>query len=219
MNIKQQTYSLVREISSILISDGLYAYEDKINGKIADIGICDEKEFNRDLDYNERRNYSKFTLWKKEVREVHRSNLFGRIDFKPYLISNPYEYLQDNNLEEVELLRFDYASHSIFDLNDKKLPRAQHFDYIEAQIHDGCYNLKLILELLEKRNDIQFLTKGIVPIPYYNQDDQQQNYIEFIWIPSDEDFKKVFQHSFSWDITKKIKELIFGFPEPRNLYE
>ena len=218
MNIKQQTYSLMREISSILISYGLYAYKDKINGELVDMGICDEKEFNRDLNYNERRTHSKLSLWKKEVREIHRANLFGRIDFKPYLISNPCEYLQDNNMEEVELLRFDYASHSIFDINDKKLPRAQHFNYIEARIHDGCYDLKVILKILEKRNDIQFITKGIAPIPYYNQDDQQQNCLEFIWIPSDEDFEKVSQHEFSWDITKRIKELIFNFPEPKNLF-
>ena len=219
MNIKQQTYSLVREISSISISDGLYAYKDKINGELVDTGICDEKEFNRDLDYNERRTHSKLSLWKKEVREIHRANLFGRIDFKPYLISNPCEYLQDNNMEEVELLRFDYANHSIFDLNDNKLPRAQYFNYIEAKIHDGCYDLNFILEILKKRNDIQFLKNGITPIPYYNRDDYQQNYLEFIWIPSNEDFEKVKDCSLSWDITEGVKKYVFGFPEPKNLYE
>ena len=116
-------------------------------------------------------------------------------------------------------MRFDYSNHSIFDLNDNKLPRAQHFDYITAKIHDGCYDLKLILEMLEKRNDIQFLKNGITPIPYYNRDSQHQNYLEFIWIPSDEDFEKVKDCLLSWDIAEGVKTFVFGFPEPKNIYE
>lgn len=74
------------------------------------------------------------------------------------------------------------------------IPKSVHFDYINGNVHNGCYNLEEVLKILENRKDITINrdkhTFAIRDIPHYNADYTKDLYIEFTWHPTNEDWIK-----------------------------
>lgn len=88
-------------------------------------------------------------------------------------------------------------NHTVWNVTKtEQYPQAIHFNYIQALMDDSNYDLKGVMSVLEKRNDIEFVTeryddKIIKDIPYYNQDEDRTQCVEFKWAPSDEDFNSL----------------------------
>jgi len=213
---KEIIYTTKREIEYLPIINEFYAYKEKIiignNKPIIKEGIT--INIIDSIQQEEPIIQSEYNLYEENILEFARSNLFGHVKtwekFMEYKIKNPFTYFQENNLSQVKLLYLRSYDHTIRDINNKKLPTAIYFDYIEAGIHDGDYDLKEVLDILKERNDIIFLKDGIISIPYYNSDEERNEYLEFIWTPSNEDFDKIAECVNSWDRYNKIKTEIFG---------
>jgi hypothetical protein len=113
------------------------------------------------------------------------------------------------------LVRADTGSHMLFDRAGDVLPVAVHFDYISnGGITDGRYDLKRLAAHLLSRDDICVLprSKGwrtdeadqegratrvdecIVDIPYYNRERGCTQTIYFRWMPTREDYRRMWQH-------------------------
>jgi hypothetical protein len=140
-------------------------------------------------------------------------------EFEKLYIKNPYDVIERG--EKVVLLFFKFFDHTIRDLNDNLLPVALYFDYIQGHITNNRYNLTTIAEILQARNDIEFVFdkkqpgKIIRDIPYYNADSECYACIEFIWYPTTKDFNTIREqlkkrHTERWSI---IRENIFKFPQ------
>lgn len=157
-------------------------------------------------------------LFKKELRTIIRTtpmgfdSVFGKIE--ECEISNPYSYVLENGLEDVEIFFLFYYNHSVFDFEGNMLPKAIFFDYISGHMDNGHYDLELVFEELKKRNDIDWLTSEpkIESIPYYNASRNRNKCLKFVWMPSDEDFETI-KHSLdkSFGRHDAIASTIFGF--------
>lgn len=214
---KEILYTIKREIEYLPVINNFYVFKEKItignNEPVIKEGITTNVV--NDIKQEEAIPISEYRLYNKEILDFARKNLFSRQEtlkkFEEYQVKNPFTYFSNNELKDVKLLHLHYYDYSIRDINNKKLPTAIYFDYIQAGMHNGIYDLKEVLEILKQRNDIKFLKEGIISIPYYNSDDYHSKYLEFIWIPSDEDFDKVADYGV--DKYNKIKTEIFGLKE------
>jgi hypothetical protein len=149
----------------------------------------------------------KYTLYKKEVRDVVRRYPYGWdklfAGLKEMHIDNPYSYLQENSYETVELLHYSGHDGNLYDMTKTAQPKAIHFEYISAHMNNRRYDLEEVVRTLEKRDDIIWVDQRktweklgedgskIQSIPYYNAEEDMTHCLDFIWTPSDEDFKKV----------------------------
>ncbi len=147
----------------------------------------------------------KFALYKPAIREIVRTVLWGSEDFnkqcEEFLVLTPYTYFTDYGMEGVELLCLSWYDHNLYDINKVIQPRAMYFNYIDAHMNNRCYNLEEVVQVLEARDDIEWLDsrhpwereyKGrIMKIPYYNTEEGYTHCIEFMWKPTEEDFAKV----------------------------
>lgn len=188
-------YNIKRVIETIELENELVAYKETtfINDKAQGIteGITNKEDLKIELNLPIKN--SRFQLYKSEILEFCRKNLYWNIleNLNKFSISNPYTYLSENKNAKYILLDFDTCSHLIYDINRNLIPSAIYFDYCTAHIDNEHYDLEESLKILKTRTDIKFLKEGIQKIPYYNQDEDRTECLEFIWMPSDEDYKKI----------------------------
>ena len=210
-------YTVKREIKTIPITDEICAYKEKIimtnRNPVYKQGIS-LKDIVENIVLNEQIPQCKYKLYSDEVKEFSRCNLFGRSynEMMKYHIKKPYDYIEANGLNDVELLNISFSDYNIYDISGKKLPKAILFNYSEGFINNEKYNLDKFLNLLKKRNDIIFLKDGIIDIPYYNADEKCNKCLEFIWCPSNEDFEKIAELS-SYQMRMAVCENIFGIKQ------
>ena len=91
------------------------------------------------------------------------------------------------------IVRFDNASHMIFDVHDNALPVGIHYEYIQGSINDKYYDLHKLRKYLSERGDIMELSE-ISPIPYYNKGDGKNFHFSFIWKPNYADYNRMWQY-------------------------
>ena len=97
---------------------------------------------------------------------------------------------EDDNI----LVRFDTNSHMLFDTNDDPIPLAMHFDYIDAQMSNGKYDLEAVLEHLLKNDRITFTDEPkVLDVPYYNNESGCRKFLDFMWSPTQEDYIKLWE--------------------------
>ena len=112
------------------------------------------------------------------------------------------------------LVRIDYGAHLLFDHADRILPVAILFDYINSGISESEWNLSSVARHLLQRPDVLVLKnrarrwtsvpvldeedrrartagEAIMRIPSYNSEPGRTNSVEFIWQPTVEDFRRV----------------------------
>ena len=98
--------------------------------------------------------------------------------------------------EDHVLVKFDYSSHMLFDLYEKPYPVGIYFDYIDASMSNGDYDLKLVLESLRERGGVRFIEDEIQNVPYYNNESGCRQFLEFMYVPTREEYIKL------WDWCK-----------------
>jgi hypothetical protein len=162
-----------------------------------------------------------------QIKEVFRQNSYGRPEYyagqERFMIAEPYTFLtaSPDLADTVDLYLPNNSDGYLYNLEGKtKYPRGMVFNYIDGQMHNGHYNLKAALEILKKRTDILWeddhakpAEPEIHPIPYYNADREKDMGLNFVWIPSDEDWVKVLPYYdvMRFEFYEKICELVFGF--------
>ncbi len=95
---------------------------------------------------------------------------------------------------------------SFWNIDGTLIPTAIQFDYICARMHDGAYDLVKALVILLARDDVTFYNdeKKIQDIPYYNRDDDRDQYLQFWWIPSQEQAEAIHAEKSSMESYKLI---------------
>jgi hypothetical protein len=195
---KEINYTVNRTIDSIQVSDNIFIYKDEIvinNEKILkkQEGFATKEDL-ENVDTNEpiSNNLIEWNLYKFGFMELWRSNLRHE-NFKilnKYIINNPYSYVKINGIENLELLRYIYRSEHFYNIHNEKQPQAMFFDYTTANVSNEIYDLERSYEILRNRKDIK-LFGGIKKIHYCNITEEKDMYLEFIWMPTNEDFIKV----------------------------
>lgn len=169
---------------------------------------------------------SKYYLYQKEIETVALENMFWEGDthnkFEECRIKEPYTYLLRDG-KDVALYNVSWYDYSIYDIEGNKLPTAICFDYIQSHMHDGNFDLSVVIEILKKRSDIKFIKEvkrenivytnepKIFNIPYYNCEANKHHYLYFVWMPSAEDFSHLKSLS-SFNFYDKIYDDIFKIP-------
>lgn len=139
----------------------------------------------------------------------------------------------DGKLDLDTIVRQSWSSHMLFDRHGKPLPVGIEFDYIaHGGISEGRYDLKKLAEHLLTRDDIWVYpidrvmrdrpnldaraTKAeecICDIPYYNSEKWSSKTIHFRWMPSREDYARMWDWCLSHDKkypSTKMHEAIFA---------
>jgi hypothetical protein len=115
---------------------------------------------------------------------------------------SPFEHVANGgSLDNV--VRFEGYDHSFWRADGTLLPTGIMFEYISAAIHDGCYDLPKLVEILRKRDDVTIWARRetarygdqpdsaapgeeIDDIPYYNRERDQTKTVTFFWTPTQE---------------------------------
>ena len=105
------------------------------------------------------------------------------------------------NFSKLDTLIFlDNSSHMAFDHNQKVLPVAIHYNYIDGGIKDGNYDLNKLFQHLKKRKDVKMLSDEIEEVPYYNRDGDCKKHFSFVANLSQDDYEKM------WKCCQKDKQ-------------
>lgn len=101
--------------------------------------------------------------------------------------------------------------HLLFDGEGLPLPQRVGFDYLNGWMNNEHYDLKAVVEVLRKRQDVTIYPNGgerswggddspIGEIPYYNSRDGHTHCLKFDWHPGVEDYRK------AWLASLKLKK-------------
>lgn len=172
--------------------------------------------------------YELFLVRKSEFRELLRTTLMGRIPELP-VIEDAYNFILSNGKvnEDSDYEVVQYGGrfiHRAKTMSGEFIPQAVHFDYMYSNggLDNERYDLDEILEVLKDRKDIIWLNgkdrlrKGeillpeVSKIPYYNATEESNKQLDFLWVPSDEDFAKVGVTEKEWKHYEIMKK-IFGY--------
>lgn len=143
---------------------------------------------------NEHRKLDNYQFCKSDIKEIYRKNGMNSLG-QEYFISKEDVFNDNVNIKDLSLLMFDLYTENIYEYGcDIPLPKSVHFDYMSGNVDNGHYVLEEVLKILENRNDVIInedkYTFKIREIPYYNISGDKDKYIDFNWIPTDEDWKK-----------------------------
>ena len=118
----------------------------------------------------------------------------------------------DSGLTAKDLVYYDDYKDVLCNIDGTSVSRALFFDYIDAKMHNGCYDLKSVVDILLERKDIRLFSRkhwsdvdmenlatnadeAIIGIPGYNSSNEHTEYVCFVWSPSDDDFNAVAERS------------------------
>lgn len=115
------------------------------------------------------------------------------------LNDKPYTNFINETVTKENLVFVDYSRNMVFDRKDEPFATAMYFSYMDGGIDNGHYHLDRALEILKQRNDIKFLNgrnyleleSKAIRIPSYNAERYRNEYLQFIWMPSREDYVKM----------------------------
>ena len=127
-------------------------------------------------------------------------NIFFALENQHSLTPDSDFILINNKIDESGML---------FDINGNVIEREIYFDYISSRISNENYDLKLAEKILRERSDIEFCldrfnkdnNSAIQHIPSYNSFSGVDKCIEFIWKPTLEDYKKVWEKCLKYNTT------------------
>ena len=145
--------------------------------------------------------------------------MFSFEKMKTLICKDPFTIMQDISQKEYVVVIHKNDSH-LYLLNGFLVEHPIKFSYVDGDISNKTYDLKMLLEALLKRKDIVFIdpdycsfknNESIQKIPSYNCDENRTETIYFLWRPSKSTFKKFYGNDSqiypSWVQRRKIKEL------------
>lgn len=107
--------------------------------------------------------------------------------------NQPFELAQAGKLKVSNIVNVDYGSHLIHKLDGSLLPVAIYFDYIQARMHNGVYDLDKAYAVLKKNAQVHELE--IEDIPYYNAENGKTKCLSFHFSPTYEQMNQIYKVS------------------------
>jgi hypothetical protein len=122
------------------------------------------------------------------------------------LQEQPFTQFVSGQASLEQLVRLDISNHMLFDRHGEVLPVALYFDYIEAAMRDGRYNLERAAEILKKDSRVRFIaekpqqdpTEVIHEVPYYNAEPGKTKYLQFLFMPTEADQRQLWKQQQSY---------------------
>lgn len=134
---------------------------------------------------------------KKGFMEVLRST-------QPGLMQSIFDRYEAGEFDLNCLVAPNYSAELLFDRKGKILPTAIYFGYLSGNFNNGAYHLKKALATLKSDSRVAPVPGkdfAISEIPYYNAERNYDKQIEFVFQPTQEDMRAI------WDYcTKTFKE-------------
>lgn len=131
--------------------------------------------------------------------------------------SDVYDALLEDPSRVEKLMRLDHGSHMRFDWTGKVLPVPIWFSYMDGRIAEDKYDLKRTAEILLARDDVHVFPRqegwrddpdregkattveqSIISIPGYNSERGRSRTIYFIYRPSVEDYRLMWEKCLSY---------------------
>lgn len=125
-------------------------------------------------------------------------------------IETPYIRWMSGGCTVEDIILFEGGGHMCYDWKGVPMACALAFDYISARMNDGQYDLPRALEILKARKDIRFWGADhwekdgeVLQVPGYNRSRGCREYISFVWMPSREDYLKMWAKAQSYSTPGK----------------
>ena len=167
--------------------------------------------------------HSRFHFMRKSGREWLAKNGFfwavrkqiekeARKVFDDANIKLPYTAFTNGEVSLEELAYYAFESHLILDYDGNPLPTAFEFSDVvtDRSIDERAYDLKKAVQILMKRDDVQFLNESgdalkktgnsskICRSRSWSSHTQEYNYLHIMWSPSNQDMQAI------WDYCKQV---------------
>lgn len=142
-------------------------------------------------------------LFDKRIREMHRTKNIGHLKdtseeyklFKKHFQPDFDEFVELGNSWEEKyefLINRRFWSGQLFDLEEKEIPRAMIFSYMNGSITNENFLLKKLITFLKTLEQVELLgEKKIEEIPWYNASETRNKHICFKITPTTEDWEKI----------------------------
>jgi len=149
------------------------------------------------LDFAHEKLYRPLLVSKDFVERFSKERHFNLDNYKGlYVETDEYSEMMDEKSDKRTLIFLSHYDHTWCDHEFRPLPLPIYFDYIHAQMDNKSYHLKKVQEVLEKRDDIEFVVERyseekIKSIPYYNVDEGRDKCLEFYWLPSVQVYRNI----------------------------
>jgi hypothetical protein len=131
---------------------------------------------------------------------------------QPAVSNVPFTDITEKGADPKNIVRLDYGSHMVFNLDGESMPVAIHCDYIDAYMRDGAYHLEKAETILKADPRIRFVKEDarygrhgtaepesyIRTVPHYNSESGCSRYLEFWFMPTAEDAKKLWEQQKSY---------------------
>lgn len=102
----------------------------------------------------------------------------------------------DSSWTADDVVFMDFHDERLYDRHGAPLPVAVRFDYVGSRLCESTHDLKAVKQVLSARADIRPLDPNldqleIMRIPGYNAEEGRTRSIEFVWMPTVEDYRLV----------------------------
>lgn len=161
------------------------------------------KETGRDLHYTGKKHngYELRPMYKEDISLLKSWNpCWGENE-----TINGYKWLEEDTLPDIndidisKIIYLQFSTHSFFDINKEPIPVVLHGDYICECLNDYFYDLNELSKYLKNHPNI-VKCSDILDIPYYSKGPNKTKYIDVLFLPTLEMYKKVYALSnFSTD--------------------
>lgn len=212
-------YKHKKEVYSRPVAENIFCYaqDEYING--TKVGHKEGFTKNPEITpFTEIQQDNSIMLFKKEVLDLNISSVGGfyGLDYdkqKEYFEENPYTYMSEHPDWEKDHIVLNYIVYSgdLAYLDGTYVPKAITFSELDGNVTNAYYDLEAVLEYVKKHERCKVLVPDILDIPYYNATRYENQYVYFIYKPTQEeynDWKKQDKDRYhKYEIVKKILEL------------
>jgi len=133
------------------------------------------------------KNFGAFYVADPSLRQKLGRNGWFRDDKEYALLHHDDPFTHVTSGKPYEVLRVNSYDHTLYTVDDKRLPVAMQFSYIDGGVDNGNFDLKKLVDYLQTREDVTLREdrsgRLIHNIPYYNRESGRTTHLEFTWHP------------------------------------
>lgn len=203
MEIKEENmeikYNVKIQIETINIIENLIAFKflkyrnDTLVNEYQ--GITTKEDFSAINEFGEFKT-SKYAFWPLNLLKMHATaphNSDFDTEFLNSIINNPYDIVKEGNWQEKYFLgNYNGSSEDFIDIYGVYQPKAVYMDYMSG-IDESNYNLQGLLDAVKSMPNVVCLSEKVEIIPWYNQEEGRREHIRFIFIPTLEEYEKLYK--------------------------
>ncbi len=208
-------YSAVRVTAGTKVSDHSYYSDDESKGlsqrkapkEIEESGIMTVAQVNK-LKRGGSIDFKNFVALTDEQLEVFRTHFY--MDAWEKVGKKTADVFDAATSGVGTLVELVHDCHMLRNIDGDVLPVAIHFDYIQSNLSNNRYYMRKTLDHLAARDDILWLDgRGregepeILDIPHYNRDRDRDRYLEFMWTPTVEDYRRMWDQCTEYHMASK----------------